>query len=485
MEQDKNGKQYSAKTKASLESLAQIPGHASTDDEILIKREDTSVSFGSLHGDLLNPIQKKLKVEGVLQEGYEPKARIFVVKNENGDVFAAKQEETGHNVNVKLEDSHSQIAGQEDSEKPESNQCHSQEWPYQTGESTSGKSKRDSSYSSVKPKALYHKEELGIQKEKQTKKEKRAERDRNYYQNNKEKWDKSNRNLKKINKEKCAKSGSSYYQNNKEKCAENHRNYYQNNKEKINQQAKNWQKNNKEKSAEIGRNWQKNNKEKSKESSRHWHKNNKEKVAEIDRNYRQNNKEKCAASHRNWQKKNKEKCAEHSRKSYHIMKEKMIRPLKNCQKKNKEKCNESCRNCQKNKAEYIKNHWKKNREKIAERVRIWYERNEEKEVRQPQIDNPAQSYSVKPQPRPKPHNKPIRRSSYRPLTSKPTPRQNPGDTIRQSAEQSTGLKDFYKLRRILSPAPTPSQEEPHDFNMVFKKDPTQEECRSEVKKEDC
>jgi hypothetical protein len=103
---------------------------------------------------LLNPIKKKLKVEGGLQEGYEPKTKISVARVENVNVPPVKQEEAGHNVNVKLEDSHSQIADQENSEKPEFDQSHSQEDTYQTKESTSGKSKRDGFYSPVKPDLL-------------------------------------------------------------------------------------------------------------------------------------------------------------------------------------------------------------------------------------------------------------------------------------------------------------------------------------------
>jgi hypothetical protein len=101
-----------------------------------------------------------LKLKGGLQEAYELRIKIFVVSQENGYVTLVKQEEAGPNSNVKFEDSHSQIAGQEHSEKPESNQSHSQEEPCQTEDSNSGNSKIDVFYSPVKPETICHEEEL-------------------------------------------------------------------------------------------------------------------------------------------------------------------------------------------------------------------------------------------------------------------------------------------------------------------------------------
>lgn len=101
-----------------------------------------------------------MKLEGGLQEGYELRIKIFVVRDENGNVTLVKQEESGPNVNVKIEDSHSQIAGQEHSEKPESHQSHSQMEIYQTENSIDGNSKSDGFYSPVKPETLCQKEEL-------------------------------------------------------------------------------------------------------------------------------------------------------------------------------------------------------------------------------------------------------------------------------------------------------------------------------------
>ena len=81
--------------------------HDRSDDEILTKREEASVSLRNLQGDLLNPIKKKLKLEGGLQEGYEHKIKIFLAGDENNNVTQVKQEQAGPNVNVKLKDSHS------------------------------------------------------------------------------------------------------------------------------------------------------------------------------------------------------------------------------------------------------------------------------------------------------------------------------------------------------------------------------------------
>jgi hypothetical protein len=156
MEQDKHGEQYSARNKTSLTSLAQILGHASPDDEILAKREETSVSFGSLQADLLNPITKKLKLEGGLEQYYKL-AKIFVARIENINVPPVKQEEAGPDVNVKLEEGHSQISGQGHSKKPESKQSDTQEETYQPEDSKMGKSIKDGSYLPVKSKLLCHK----------------------------------------------------------------------------------------------------------------------------------------------------------------------------------------------------------------------------------------------------------------------------------------------------------------------------------------
>ena len=338
MDQDKYREQYSPNIKTSLTSLAQIRGDASSDDDILIKREDTSVSFGSPQADLLNPIIKKLKVEAGLQGGYEPKTEIFVARVENVNVPPVKEEETCHNFNVKLEDSHSQTAGQEDSEKPEFDKIHLKEEPYRSEDSTSGKSKRDGSYSPAKPKTLCDPEELAGQIKEQAKKQKSAESHRNW--------------LKK----------------NKEKSAEIGRIYYQNNKEKRNESSRKWQRNNKEKSAEIGRIYYQKNKDRINESSKKWQQNNKEKSVEIHRNWHINNKERCNESARNWHKNNKEKSAAQRR------------------------------NWLQGKAEYQKNYYQINKEKIAERRRNRCESKEEESARQPQIGNQAQSNSVEPQP---------------------------------------------------------------------------------------
>jgi hypothetical protein len=81
MEQDKHSEQYNAKNKTSLERLAQILGDASSDDETLTKREETSVSLGSIEGDLLDPVKKKLKLEDGLQESYELNTKIFLSRD--------------------------------------------------------------------------------------------------------------------------------------------------------------------------------------------------------------------------------------------------------------------------------------------------------------------------------------------------------------------------------------------------------------------
>lgn len=127
----------------------------------------------------MNPIKKKLKLEGKLQGGSGLKTNIFDVKDENGNVTPVPQEEASPKVNVEFEDSHSQIAGQENSEKLEFDQSYLQEEHYQAEESNSGKSKSDGSYSPAKPKVLSNEEELAKEKEIQIKKT-QAEFQKNY-----------------------------------------------------------------------------------------------------------------------------------------------------------------------------------------------------------------------------------------------------------------------------------------------------------------
>jgi hypothetical protein len=93
-----------------------------------------------------------LKHEDWLQEGYEVKIKIFVVRGKNGNVPLVKQEEAGPNFNVMLKDSYSRISDQEHPEKLEFIQSDSQEEPYKSEYSKSGNSKRCGSCSPVKPK---------------------------------------------------------------------------------------------------------------------------------------------------------------------------------------------------------------------------------------------------------------------------------------------------------------------------------------------
>jgi hypothetical protein len=141
MEKDKDTDQYSPKNKTHLKRLAQIPGDASSDDEILAKREETSVSLGSLEGDSLNPIKKKLKLEGSLEAGYELKTKLPLPKDEYGNFNPVKQEEAGPTLNIKLEDSYSQYSNQGNFEKPGSNPPNSQD-----EDSNSDNSNMDGSY---------------------------------------------------------------------------------------------------------------------------------------------------------------------------------------------------------------------------------------------------------------------------------------------------------------------------------------------------
>jgi hypothetical protein len=159
MDQDKHSDQYNAKNKTSLERLIKILGNASSDDETLAKREETSVGMGSIEGDLLIPLKKKLKLEDGLQKSYELNTKIFLPRDETADVTPVKQEESGPDATTKLEDSHSQTASHEHSEKPESNQSHPRDPPPQTEDSNIPNSQMDDS-SPQKLETLPHHAEL-------------------------------------------------------------------------------------------------------------------------------------------------------------------------------------------------------------------------------------------------------------------------------------------------------------------------------------
>jgi hypothetical protein len=101
MERDKDDLNYSTMNGTSLESLAQMLSGCSTDDHTLAKRQEISLTFGSLQGTFLNPIKKKLKLEGRLQGGYEFETSLGNSQSSNATLV--KQEEADPEPNCMLQ----------------------------------------------------------------------------------------------------------------------------------------------------------------------------------------------------------------------------------------------------------------------------------------------------------------------------------------------------------------------------------------------
>lgn len=290
MKQDKDDLNYSTKNGTSLESLAQMLSGCSADDHTLAKRQQSSLTFGSLQGTFLNPIKKKLKLEAGLQDGYELETSLGNSQSSNATLV--KQEEADPEPNCMLEGQQTRSSEQEHSEKPSSKQS---------------QSKRCGSYQRVKPKTIWHQEEFARQLKEQTdkieiaksiamkekmaqrkaKKEKIAEDKRIRQQVQKEKAAERSRMYREDNKDKCAKASRDYYWENKEKLAEIHKIYYQNNKDKCVENSRNYYQNNKEKCGKRGRNYYQNNKEEAVERARNYYQANKQKILEFMGNYHQ------------------------------------------------------------------------------------------------------------------------------------------------------------------------------------------------------
>lgn len=115
--QEKDVDDYIAKSKTSLQHLAQIFCDCNSGSQILTKRKKNS-----LQGDLLNPIKKMIKLEAELQDGYKLQIEVSVVKDENANTALVKKEESSISENMMIADPDSQNGGREDSQKPGSDQ---------------------------------------------------------------------------------------------------------------------------------------------------------------------------------------------------------------------------------------------------------------------------------------------------------------------------------------------------------------------------
>ncbi len=101
MEQDKDEMNYRNKDGTSLESLAHMLRGCSPDDHTLAKRQESSLTLGSLQGTFLNPIKKRLKLEAGLQDGHELETSLGNSQSSNATLV--KQEEADPEPNSMLE----------------------------------------------------------------------------------------------------------------------------------------------------------------------------------------------------------------------------------------------------------------------------------------------------------------------------------------------------------------------------------------------
>ena len=97
---------------------------------------------------------------------------------------------------------------------------------------------------------------------------------------------------RKDNKQKKIQKDKDYYLKNKEKIKEQVKQYRLNNKEKFKEKEKEYRVKNKEKSKEYNKQYRLNNKEKKKQRDKEYYLKNKEKIKEKVKQYRLNNKEK-------------------------------------------------------------------------------------------------------------------------------------------------------------------------------------------------
>ena len=140
----------------------------------------------------------------------------------------------------------------------------------------------------------------------QDNKEKDAEKDKKYYQNNKDRILEHKKQYQQENKESIAERKKQTYQRNKEKILEERRQYYQKNKESIDERKKLYNQMNKDKIALNKKQYYQNNKDNLAERSRERYKNNREHILEQTKQYREKNKDKIAERSRERYKKKKE-----------------------------------------------------------------------------------------------------------------------------------------------------------------------------------
>jgi len=133
-------------------------------------------------------------------------------------------------------------------------------------------------------------------------KERLAERQKQYYQENKEHYKqyrqenkKCRKQYNKENKERIAAQKKQYREENKERIAEREKKYYQENKERKAEYLKQWYQKNKK----CHKQYYQENKERQKQ----YYQENKERIAERQKQYREENKER----HKQWRKENKER----------------------------------------------------------------------------------------------------------------------------------------------------------------------------------
>ena len=144
----------------------------------------------------------------------------------------------------------------------------------------------------------------------------RAERSKQYYEDNKDKISEYHKQYYEGNKDKKLEQHKQYYENNKDKKLEQCKQYYEGNRDKILEQCKQYYEDNKDKISEYHKQWYENNKDKILEQHKQYYEGNKDKKLEQCKQYYEGNRDKILEYQKQYRENNKDKISEYM-KQYH------------------------------------------------------------------------------------------------------------------------------------------------------------------------
>jgi hypothetical protein len=121
------------------------------------------------------------------------------------------------------------------------------------------------------------------------------------------------RNHSKKYKERAKQTSKVWYEKNRERAKQTSKEWYEKNKERAKQTSKEWREKNREKHAQCVKAWREKNKEKVGQYSKTWREKNKVKVGQYFKIWREKNKEKVGQYSKIWREKNKENFNEYQR----------------------------------------------------------------------------------------------------------------------------------------------------------------------------